>query len=74
MSAVKRIIYLNGVDTGLSAWSRNGAVATMLGVLRRRGDLTVTADRLAASHTTEKGRVDFVWPPADTNAVREAAG
>lgn len=59
----RRIIYLNGVDTGLSAFSPGTATSALCNVLRRRGDLTVTDAALRASHSTSKGRVDFTWPP-----------
>ena len=59
---VKRAIYLNGVDTGLGAFSRNGAVAIMVNLLKRRGHLHVTEERVWSGYSTSKGRVDFTWP------------
>lgn len=67
----KRIIYLNGVDTGLSAYSSRTAASAMANVLRRRGDLKATPEQLRQCLTTTKGRVDFTWPPAD---ARRASG
>ena len=54
-----RIIYLNGEDTGLSAWSPNQAVDALLKVLHRRGRHTVTRQMLVAGYSTSKGRADF---------------
>lgn len=63
MSApVKRSIYLNGVDMGLSAWSRNDAVSQIFRVLLARGHFSVTPEVLDQTYKTEKGRVDFAWP------------
>lgn len=59
--AVSRIIYLNGEDTGLKAWSRSHAKSQLWTVLRKRGDITVTPEILDSSYTTSKGRVDFTY-------------
>ncbi len=58
------IIYLDGHDTGLKAWSRNHAIGSMLTVLHRRGRFDVTADDLAATYLKSAGCVDFKTPPA----------
>lgn len=55
----KRVIFLNGEDTGLSAWSRNQAIDSLLNALRRRGHHTITRQVLGDSYSTGKGRVDF---------------
>ncbi len=57
-----RIIYLNGADTGLKAWSPNQAVVTVASILRKRGHLRVSEEALSRASTGAKGRVDFVWP------------
>lgn len=59
---VARIIYLNGEDTGLKAYTKNQAVEAMAKVLRRRGHFGCTPERLAKTYASEKGRVDFTWP------------
>jgi hypothetical protein len=59
---VRRIIYLNGVDTGLSAFSAGEAASKLARVLLRRGRLAVTEAALRQTHTTQKGRSDFTWP------------
>lgn len=61
---VRRIIYLNGVDTGLSAYSAAQATASLCRVLRARGDLRVTQLDLRVTHRTSQGRADFTWPPS----------
>jgi hypothetical protein len=57
-----RIIYLNGQDTGLKAWSPNHAKSQVANIIKRRGALKVDEDLLVKASTTAKGRVDFVWP------------
>ncbi|MBO9502053.1 hypothetical protein [Brevundimonas sp. A19_0] len=64
----KRVIYLNGEDTGLSAWKPSQAVDTLLHVLHRRGRHTVTRQMLADSYRTSKGRVDFTLEPEQQEA------
>lgn len=56
---IKLPIFLNGQDTGLSAWSRNEAVDSMHRVLQRRGRFNVTRQMLIDGYQTSKGRVDF---------------
>ena len=64
MAAVRRIIFLNGADTGLSAHTRNQAVQSLLRVLHRRGRHNITEGDLDAGYATSKGRVDFTLPEA----------
>lgn len=61
-AAAARIIYLNGNDTGLKAYSKNHACTQMAQVIQRRGDYSCTPERLASTYTAFHGRVDFVWP------------
>lgn len=55
----RRIIYLNGVDTGLSAFTRREAVTSLAKVLRRRGVHGVSENDLQLGYSTSRGRVDF---------------
>lgn len=65
-----RIIYLDGIDTGLKAFTKNQAVASMLRVLHRRGRIGVTKADLEAAYSTSRGRVDFTL----THPTAEASG
>lgn len=64
----RRIIYLRGVDTGLSAFTRREAVSTLLRVLQRRGDYRTTEADLDAAYSTARGRVDFFADHANKSA------
>lgn len=54
-----RIIYLDGLDTGLKAYTRSQAVGAMFRVLQRRGRLGLTIADLEAAYSSARGRVDF---------------
>lgn len=58
----RRIIYLNGQDTGLGAYSPSGAVAVMMGLLKKRGHLKVREEDVWSGYKTSKGRIDFTFP------------
>lgn len=57
--ATRRVIYLDGVDTGLSAFTQGEAVTTLLTVLHKRGRFGITRRQLELAYSTSRGRVDF---------------